>query len=104
MKKPEKGSKEYKEYFKDGAPDWNEREEEFNEGMQAEDDKDKKESDTPINKEFSSGINLGTGNFTRDNLNTDEKRKTNVSDPTKESIGATDYKINTMDRSENPED
>ena len=104
MKKPEKGSKEYKEYFKDGAPDWDEREEEFNEEVQLEDDKDKKESDTPINKEFSSGINLGKSNFTRDNLNTDEKRQNYVSDPTKDAIGATDYKINTMDRSDKTED
>lgn len=78
MKKPQDSSKAYNDYFKDGVPDWDEREEEFNEDEDIEEEEnaeDKSKSNIPADDDFTSGINLNKNKYNRDNLNIDERKK-----------------------------
>ena len=115
----------YREHFKDGVPDWDEREEEFNEGPRDDtimDDLSSEELEAkikeeenlktkaPINENFKSGINLNKDKRDRSNLNIDERKnldkdasqKNRNTDLEKgslnKSIGATDIDMDTMDR------
>ena len=73
----EEGSSAYRDHFRDGVPDWDEREEEFNEdsdgSIEVRGNRLPAKKSTSVNDNFSSGINLDKGKFKRDNLNLDER-------------------------------
>lgn len=75
----EEGSSVYRDYFRDGVPDWDEREEEFNEdpdgSIEVRGNRLPAKKSTSVNDNFSSCINLDKGKFKRDNLNLDEREK-----------------------------
>nr|WP_300003930.1 general stress protein [Tissierella sp.] len=72
----EEGSKAYRDHFRDGVPDWDERENEFNEDFADENIRADKDTFTgvkpPLSNEFSNETHLNASDLNKENINDDE--------------------------------